>query len=104
MIGPHTVELVKPAGRDAWGDVLPGETVISVPGCFWQPVSSDEQKDAATTVTVTARVFMPATAEPEATDRIRFGGREYAIEGRPALYHTPTGPHHYEIALRDVEG
>lgn len=104
MLGPHTVDLVEPAGRDEWGDVQTGETVTSVPGCFWQPVSSNEQLVAADTVTVVARVFMPPTAAPKATHRVRFEGREYAVEGRPELHHTPAGPHHYEIQLRDVEG
>ena len=104
MLGPHTVDLVTPAGRDEWGDVQSGETVTSVSGCFWQPVSSSEQLNAADTVTVVARVFMPASADPSATDRVRFEGRDYAIEGRPSLHHTPAGPHHYEIELRDIEG
>lgn len=104
MLGPHTVELVRPAGRDEWGDIQSGETTTQVPGCFWQPVSSSEQMVAADTVTVVARVFMPASADPAATDRVRFEGREYAIEGRPSLHHTPAGPHHYEIDLTDVEG
>lgn len=104
MLGPHTVDLVAPAGRDAWGDVQSGETVTSVPGCFWQPMSTAEQLNAADTVTVVAHVFMPASAAPEATHRVRFEGRDYAIEGRPELHHTPAGPHHYEVALKDVEG
>lgn len=104
MLGPHTVELVDPAGRDEWGNVQTGETVTAVSGCFWQPVSSTEQLDAADTVDVVAQLFMPATAAPKATSRIRFEGRDYAIEGRPALHHTPAGPHHYEIQLKDVEG
>ncbi|MBX5463804.1 MAG: head-tail adaptor protein [Steroidobacteraceae bacterium] len=104
MIGPHTVELVRPAGRDAWGNVVTGETTVTVTGCFWQPVSSSEAQDGSDTVTTVARLFMPAGADPTAADRIRFGGREYEINGRPSLFHTPRGPHHWEIDLRDVEG
>jgi len=104
VIGPHTVTLVRPAGRDAWGDVINSESTTSVPGCFWQPVSSSEVQDGADTVTTVARVFMPATASPGPGDRVRFGGREYEINGRPSLYHTPAGPHHWEVDLREVEG
>ena len=104
MLGPHTVVLVTPAGRDGWGNVVSGESTVDVPGCFWQPVSTAEQLVAADTVTVVARVFMPASASPAATGRVRFEGRDYAIEGRPELHHTPAGPHHYEIALKDIEG
>ena len=104
MLGPHTVDLVTPAGRDGWGDVQTGGSVTSVAGCFWQPVSTTEQLVSADTVTVVARGFMPASASPAATDRVRFEGRTYTIEGRPELHHTPAGPHHYEIQLKDVEG
>ena len=104
MIGPHTVTLVTPGGRDAWGDVISGEATVDVPGCFWQPASSDEQTVAADTVTIVARVFMPASADPTPAKTVRFEGREYEIHGQPALFHTPAGPHHYEIQLRDVEG
>ena len=104
MLGPHTVTVIRPAGRDRWGDTTTGDTETAVAGCFWQPVSSDEQLNAADTVTVVARVFMPATADVKATDRIAFEGRRYAIDGRPDLHHTPAGPHHYEVQLTDVEG
>lgn len=105
MLGPHTVTFVRPAGRDGWGDVEAGETTTDVPGCFWQPVSAAEQQGTgADTVTVTARLFAPAAVDVVATDRVRYGGREYTIEGRPELHSTPVGAHHYEISLRDVEG
>lgn len=104
MLGPHIVTVLRPAGRDTWGDTVAGDVPTSVSGCFWQPVSTDEQLNAADTVTVAARVFMPPTVDVKATDRIEFEGRRYAIDGRPALHHTPAGPHHYEVELRDVEG
>ena len=104
MLGPHTVTVIRPASRDNWGDTTAGAAETPVPGCFWQPVSSTEQQVAADIVEVVARLFMPPTADVKATDRIGFEGRTYAIEGRPALHHTPRGPHHYELELRDVEG
>lgn len=104
MLGPHTVTVVRPPERDGWGNQQGTESSTPVSGCFWQPVSTDEQQVGADTVTVVARVFMPPTADVRATDRIVFEGREYTIEGRPKLFHTPAGPHHYEIDLRDVEG
>ncbi|TDD97641.1 phage head completion protein [Actinomadura rubrisoli] len=104
MLGPHTVTVRRPAGRDGWGNTVAGAAETPVPGCFWQPVSTDEQLNAADTVTVVARVFMPPAADVKATDRIRFEGRDYAIEGRPELHHTPAGPHHYEVNLKEIEG
>lgn len=104
MLGPHTVTRVRPAGRDRWGDRAAGEEAVPYDGCFWQPVSTAEQQAGADTVTFDAFLTMPAAADVEATDRIRFQGREYSIEGRPQLHHTPAGPHHYELTLREVKG
>ena len=104
MLGPHTVTVVRPTPRDGWGNTQPGGTQTPVSGCFWQPVSTDEQLDAADTVTVVARVFMPPGTDIRATDQLEFEGRRYAIDGRPELHHNPAGPHHYEVGLTDVEG
>lgn len=104
MLGPHTVTVIRGGERDGWGDTSAGGSSTPVAGCFFQPVSTTEQQAAADTVTVVARVFMPPAADVQATDRIGFDGRTYAIEGRPELHRTPAGPHHYEINLRDVEG
>lgn len=105
MIGPHTVTVINPAGRDEWGDTQSGGVETDVPGCFWQPETSTEetlgQRDL---VTVIARVFMPPIAPVAATSRIRFDGVTYEVHGQPALYHTPAGAHHYEVQLRAVQG
>lgn len=104
MIGPHTVTVIHPAGRDDWGDTQDGDTETAISRCFWQPVASSEETGGHDTVTITARCFMPASASVSETDRLRFAGVEYAIHGRPDLHYTPTGPHHYEIQLKDVQG
>lgn len=104
MLGPHTVTVLRPAARDSWGDNQTAGTQTDVSGCFWQPMSTDEQLGGQDTVTVVARVFMPPTTDIKATDQLEFESRRYAIDGRPELHHTPAGPHHYEVSLKDVEG
>lgn len=104
MIGPHTVTVINPAGRDTWGDTRPGGTETPVPGCFWQPRSSSEQTGGQDTVTVDAWVSIPPSAPISATSQIKFRGVVYDVHGEPALHHTPAGPHHYEVELKQVKG
>ena len=106
MIGPHMITLIHPPDReDRTGDPIPGTGgEESVAGCFWQPRSTSEALGGRDTVTIDAWCAAPPTASVTATDKIRFEGVTYAINGRPALHHTPHGPHHYEIELTRVEG
>ena len=105
MLGPHTVTVINPAGRDQWGDTQAGGTETDVPGCFWQPEGSEEEQTGGRDlVTAIARVFMPPTAPVTAISQIRFNGTTYEVHGQPALHYTPAGPHHYEVQLRAVQG
>jgi hypothetical protein len=104
MLGPHTVTVTTPAERDTWGDTQAGDTTATVSGCFWQPETSEEEGGNRDLVTVIARVFMPASAEIGPTSRVAFEGVTYEVHGQPALHHTPAGPHHFEVQLREIQG
>ena len=104
MLGPHTVTIIQPASRDAWGDTQAGDTETTVPGCFWQPRHTTEQTAGQDTVTDSPWVSVPPTTTIFATSRVRFEGVTYEVVGRPELHHTPAGPHHYEVALQEVTG
>lgn len=105
MIGPHTVTVTQPAGRDAWGDVQTSDTTVSVTGCFWQPRGSQEETfGGRDLVTADAAVFMPPGTDIRPTSRVTFEGVAYEVHGKPALHHTPAGPHHYEVQLTEIRG
>lgn len=104
MLGPHTVTVINPAGRDNWGDTQGDGSETTVSGCFWQPRASSEQTGGQDTVTVGAWVSMPPSAPILPTSQVRFEGVTYEVQGQPALHHTPAGPHHYEVELREIKG
>lgn len=104
MLGPHTVTVIHPAGRDNWGDANSGGSQETVSGCFWQPISTEELTAGQDTVNTVAKVFMPPSTVIADTDQIVFEGRTYQVDGRPALHHAPAGPHHYEVMVREIRG
>ena len=104
-LGGHTVTIVRSAGKDPLGDPLPGDTETTVSGCFVQPRSSGELTDMRDTVITGLVVFLPTGTVITATDRIRWDGVLYAVDGEPAAWDEISGKqHHLEVALRRVEG
>lgn len=104
-LGGHTLTIVRAAGKDPLGDPLPGSTETTVTGCFVQPRTSTEATGLRDTVITGLIAFMPAGAAVLATDRIRWNGDLYAVDGDPADWDDINGkPHHHEVPLRRVEG
>jgi hypothetical protein len=105
-LGGHTISVVRPAGRDPFsGDWLSGATETTVRGCFVQPRSSDEQTDLRDQVVTGVIAFLPAGVDIAATDRVRYAGRTYQVDGDPARWDDAHGvEHHLEVVLREVTG
>lgn len=49
-------------------------------------------------------VYLPPAVEITGRDRIEWGDLTFEVIGAPLPAHTPRGLHHYEAALRVVEG
>jgi hypothetical protein len=112
VLGDHTVTIVRPPALDPYGDPLPGAAVeTTVSGCFvqsrgaGQPGASSELTDQRDTVITGMLVFMPSGTDVEPTDRVRWNGDLYAVEGEPDRWDDIRGnAHHIEVQLRRVEG
>ncbi|MCW2904923.1 MAG: hypothetical protein JWO67_7188 [Streptosporangiaceae bacterium] len=104
-LGGHTVTVVRPAGKDRFGDPLSGVIETDVAGCYVQPRTSTEQTDQRDTVITGLIVFMPPTADVLATDKVRWLGGLYQVDGDPARWaDVHARSHHIQVALRRVEG
>ena len=67
-------------------------THATVRGCSFQPVSSETYwTDVSQAVTVSARLFMPPGTDVQPDDRITVRGTDYAIQGAPEAWESPTG-------------
>ena len=64
----------------------------AVAGCSLQPGGTDgtfgEQRNGAE---VQATLFAPPGADIEFSDRVEFGGKQYALVGEPLEWRSPTG-------------
>jgi hypothetical protein len=105
-LGGHTITRIRPPERDKNGDPVPGSgSEVDIGGCSVQPRQSTEATDLRNTVTTGLVAFVPAGADIAATDRIRWNGTVYAVDGEPAAWDDLNGaPDHVEVALRRVEG
>ena len=105
-LGGHTITIVRPPARDGFGDPVSGAAVeTTVPGCFVQPRTSGEQTDLRDQVVTGLIAFLPAGVDVTATDRVRYAGALYQVDGDPSRWSDGHGSeHHLEVALRHVEG
>lgn len=101
-VGNETITVIRPPGRDPFGDLLPGGTVeFDVGGCLFAPGPSRELGFAANQVDSDGTVYAPPGTEVQATDRVRLRGRTYSVVGDPQDWGSSAG---VVIVLRRVTG
>lgn len=97
----ETVQVIRPPGRDRFGDPLPGAaTEFDLPGCLFAPGSSREPGFAANQVDTDGTLYAPPASDVRATDRVRVRGDVYEVVGKPQVW----GTSGVVVALREVTG
>lgn len=85
----ETVTVVRPTGKDSFGDPLPGTaTEFDLPGCLFAPGASQETPpgEPANQVDTHATIYAPPAADVRASDQIRARGVLYEVVGEPAVW------------------
>ena len=83
----ETVTVIRPAGRNAFGDPQPGSAVeFDVPGCLVAPGTSTEPGFADNQVDTDAAVYAPPASDFRATDQVRVRGDVYNVVGKPQVW------------------
>lgn len=105
-LGNHTATVVRGLGTDAHGDPLPGDPEeFEISRTFLQPGATVENTDSRDTVVDQWDWFVPSGADIRPTDRVRFRGDLYEVDGSPQPFDDERGrPHHIEVQLRRVTG
>jgi hypothetical protein len=105
-LGEHTITIVRPPTPGPNGDPLPGTgTSTDVGGCSVQPRTSTETTDGRDTIITGLIAYIPAGADIQPTDTIRFKGASYAVDGDPGYWDDlAAAPDHVEVLLRRVSG
>ena len=87
-----------------WTNVTDGQLLkVDYPGEF-QPLGSTEDVVAQQRTESTHKVFLPDYADVVATDRIRFLGVDYQVDGEPELWRRRGANHHLEVLVFRVTG
>ena len=108
MLGPHIVERLRSGastGDDDWGNPSPGaDEVLTIEGCSVQPGSpGGEYSTAREATSVLYTVWVPGLPDIKHTDRIRYAGRVFDIDGEPERWDFPPMAHTV-IRLTATEG
>lgn len=83
----ETITVVRPAGKDPFGDPLPDPDVeFDVTGCLFAPGNSQELLVGQNTVVADAAVYGPAGVDVKATDKVRVRGDLYDVFGQPQFW------------------
>lgn len=94
---------------DRYGDQVPGDWTtadqLPIAGCRVQPAAGPEVVVDRDEITRRWFLWAPANADVLATDRIRWQGADYEIQGEVRRWPSPTGNlAHIECDLLRVEG
>lgn len=106
---PHTITIVTPSETtDPYGNtVLDFDTPASsvTVAAYVQPKGSGEATlDASREAQVRAFKCFTAASPMTGVERVTWGGVVYDVIGPSQRWDSPRGLHHYETALRVVEG
>lgn len=72
--------------------------------CEFQPLSSSEDVVAQQRTESTHRAFLPADADVLSTDRLRFQGLDYQVDGQPEMWRKGGRNHHAEALCFRIQG
>lgn len=72
--------------------------------CEFQPLGSTEEVVGQQRTESTHRAFLPATADVVPTDRLRFLGLVYQVDGQPEHWRRGGRTHHLEVFCFRIQG
>lgn len=87
-----------------WSSVNEGQLDKVDYPCEFQPLGSTEDLVAQQRTESTHRAFLPAGADVLATDRLRFHGVDYQVDGEPERWRNRGRDHHTEALCFRIQG
>lgn len=84
----ETVTVIRPPGRDAFGDETGPPVEFDLAGCLFAPGASAEGGFASEQVRTDGTVYAPPGVDVRPADRLRIRGQVYGVVGQPAAWGT----------------
>lgn len=105
ILGGDTVTRLRGRSRDGFGDVTGTDTGLDIAGCSVQPGASAESTDRGELLVSGVTLYAPPGTDLAATDRVRWLGDVYEVDGTPDEWHDQGGtPSHVQARLKLVQG
>lgn len=100
ILGADAVTILRGRTRDGFGNLQGSDTGTEVAGCSVQPTSATESTDRGELTITNLTVYLPPGTDILATDRVRWLGDVYAVNGPPARWNDETGAEdHVQVQL-----
>jgi hypothetical protein len=94
--------------EDEYGDpTLADDAALDYPCRLEQTTTvraSEELTDAQDRAVTYYSIYLPPDAVISYLDKVTVEGRDYEVDGQPAIERSPRGPHHIVAALRGIQG
>lgn len=87
-----------------WTNATEGQLLKVDYAAEFQPLGSTEDVVAQQRTESTHKVFMPPDADVLPTDRIRYQGIDYQVDGQPEAWGRAGRTHHLEVLVFRVQG
>lgn len=86
IAGNETVTVIRPAGRDRYGDETGTATEFELAGCLFAPGPSREAGLSSEQVQTDGTIYAPPDTVVLATDRLRIRDQIYSVVGQPQVW------------------
>jgi hypothetical protein len=104
-LGSDTITRLRGQSRDGFGNLAGSASELDVDGCSVQPTSGTESTDTGDLLVTTATAYAPAGTDLVATDRVRWLGDVYEVDGPPARWRDDEGTEdHVQVQLKLTQG
>jgi hypothetical protein len=107
ILGSDTVTRLRGRSRDNFGNLQGSDSELDVTGCSVQPVSASESTDRGELTIANLTLYAPPGTDITATDRVRWQGDVYAVNGPPAVWRDETGAEDHvqaQLLLKEGQG
>lgn len=105
ILGSDTVTRLRGQSRDDFGDVSGADAELDIGGCSVQPTGATESTDRGDLLVTRLTAYLPPGTDLVATDRVRWLGDVYEVDGEPARWRDDLATEdHVQAQLKRVQG
>lgn len=105
ILGADTVTRLRGQARDRFGDLSGTDTEVDITGCSVQPTAATEDTSRGELLVTRMTLYAPGGTDITATDRLRWLGDVYEVDGAPAAWNDHGGnASHLQASLKLVQG